>query len=140
MALAVRSSFSGEVSYMWLTSLFLRKEMSEKHDSRWRHWVAAGAFSAVMILGPVANAGDLKITLPKRSQLTPVQRLNREGVEALRKHHYEKAESLFYKAYLFDPDYPFTLNNLGYISELQGQVERAQRFYALAGQQRPEAR
>jgi Flp pilus assembly protein TadD len=81
----------------------------------------------------------LKITLPKRSQLTPVQKLNREGVEAIRKHNYEKAESLFYKAYLFDPDDPFTLNNLGYISELQGQVERAQRFYALAGQQRTEA-
>ena len=88
---------------------------------------------------PQAAARDLKITLPKRSQLTPVQKLNREGVEAIRKHNYEKAESLFYKAYLFDPDDPFTLNNLGYISELQGQVERAQRFYALAGQQRTEA-
>jgi Flp pilus assembly protein TadD len=88
---------------------------------------------------PHAVARDLKITLPKRSQLTPVQKLNREGVEAIRKHNYEKAESLFYKAYLFDPDDPFTLNNLGYISELQGQVERAQRFYALAGQQRTEA-
>src|ERR1700719_281714 len=86
-----------------------------------------------------AEARDLRITLPKRSQLTPVQKLNREGVEAVRKHNYEKAESLFYKAYLFDPDDPFTLNNLGYISELQGQVERAQRFYALAGQQRTEA-
>src|ERR1700732_5349281 len=88
---------------------------------------------------PRAMARDLKIIVPKRSQLTPVQKLNREGVEAIRKHNYERAESLFYKAYLFDPDDPFTLNNLGYISELQGQVERAQRFYALAGQQRTEA-
>ena len=47
-----------------------------------------------------AQAGDLKITIPKRSTLTPVQRLNREGVEAVRKHNYAKAEQLFYKAYL----------------------------------------
>src|SRR6266568_2397644 len=84
---------------------------------------------------PRAQAGDLKITLPKRSKLTPVQRLNREGVEAVRKHDYSKAEELFYKAYLFDPDDPFTLNNLGYISELQGQVDRARKFYALASEQ-----
>jgi Flp pilus assembly protein TadD len=79
-----------------------------------------------------ARAGDLRITIPKRSQPTPVQRLNREGVEALRKHQFEKAKALFYKAYLFDPGDPFTLNNLGYIAELEGQVERAQNFYALA--------
>ena len=60
-----------------------------------------------------AHAGDLKITIPKHSKLTPVQRLNREGVEAVRKHNYKKAEQLFYKAYLFDPDDAFTLNNLG---------------------------
>ena len=86
-----------------------------------------------------AQAGDLKINIPRRSTLTPVQRLNREGVEAVRKHNYAKAEQLFYKAYLFDPDDPFTLNNLGYISELQGQVDRAQSFYALAGEQSSEA-
>src|ERR1700681_728198 len=90
---------------------------------------------------PFTPAADraLKISIPKRGKLTPVQQLNRDGVEAVNKNQFEKAESLFYKAYLFDPDDPFTLNNLGYISELQGQVERAQRFYALAGQQRTEA-
>ncbi len=84
-------------------------------------------------------AGDLKITIPKRSKLTPVQRLNREGVDAVRKHNYSKAEQLFYKAYLFDPDDAFTLNNLGYIAEMQGQIDRAQRFYALASEQSSEA-
>jgi len=90
---------------------------------------------------PVAKAADraLKISIPKRGKLTPVQRLNREGVEAVQKNQLEKAESLFYKAYLFDPDDPFTLNNLGYISELKGEVERAQRFYDLASQQETEA-
>src|SRR5271154_933728 len=86
-----------------------------------------------------AQAGDLKINIPKRSTLTPVQRLNRDGVDAVRKHNYAKAEELFYKAYLFDPDDPFTLNNLGYISELQGQIDRAQRFYALAAEQSSDA-
>src|SRR5579863_7969994 len=94
---------------------------------------------AVMLASQWAQAGDLKITIPRRSKLTPVQRLNREGVEAVRKHNYSKAEGLFYKAYLFDPDDAFTLNNLGYISELQGQVDRAQKFYALAAEQSSEA-
>jgi len=86
-----------------------------------------------------ARAGDLKVTLPKRSEPTLVQRLNRDGVGALLKHQYEKAERLFYKAYLFDPGDPFTLNNLGYISELQGQLERAQKFYSLASEQASDA-
>jgi Flp pilus assembly protein TadD len=99
------------------------------------------AIMAVMVgSGPQnAWAGDLKITLPKRSQLTPVQRLNREGVDAIRKQQYEKAETLFYKAYLFDPADPFTLNNLGYVSELQGQVARAQKLYGLASEQATDA-
>ena len=94
---------------------------------------------AVMLASQWAQAGDLRITIPRRSKLTPVQRLNREGVEAVRKHNYSKAEGLFYKAYLFDPDDAFTLNNLGYISELQGQVDRAQKFYTLAAEQSSEA-
>ena len=106
-----------------------------------KHWLVIGLMAAMGpgIGLPSAQARDLKINIPKRSKLTPVQRLNREGVEAVRKHNYKKAEKLFYKAYLFDPDDPFTLNNLGYISELQGQLDRAQRFYALAAEQSSEA-
>jgi Flp pilus assembly protein TadD len=88
--------------------------------------LVAAAFSSI------AFARDIKIEIPKRSHLTPVQRLNRDGVEALRKHEYQKAEKIFYKAYLYDPDDPFTLNNLGYISELKGDVQRAHEFYSLA--------
>jgi Flp pilus assembly protein TadD len=77
----------------------------------------------------------LAINIPRRSELTPVQRLNREGVDAVTKRQYEKAESLFYKAYLYDPADPFTLNNLGYIFEVQGEVERARKFYTLASEQ-----
>jgi Flp pilus assembly protein TadD len=112
--------------------------MSRKVKS-WKSWFAAGIVSLSIAGGPQARAGDLKITLPRRSHMTPVQRLNQEGVEAIHKHSYEKAETYFYKAYLLDPDDPFTLNNLGYISELQGQVDRAQRFYSLAGQMATDA-
>src|SRR5260221_3698137 len=108
-----------------------------------KRWLLIGLLGSSVGIAAVgsqfAQAGDLKITIPRRSTLTPVQRLNREGVEAIRKHNYSKAEQLFYKAYLFDPDDPFTLNNLGYISELQGQVDRAQRFYALALEQPTDA-
>jgi Flp pilus assembly protein TadD len=105
----------------------------------WKTWIA-GIFIVISIGAcPRARAGEIKITLPKRSHLTPVQKLNQEGVKDVAKHRYEKAEALFYRAYLLDPDDPFTLNNLGYISELQGEVDRALNFYQLAGEQATEA-
>jgi len=89
---------------------------------------------------PLASAKEGKvINIPLRSKLTPVQRLNREGVEAVKKLQYEKAEQLFYKAYLYDPADPFTLNNLGYVAEIQGQLDRAHKFYQLAAEQGSDA-
>jgi len=79
------------------------------------------------------QARDFRINIPKKSLSTPVQQLNREGVEAVLKNQYDKAKALFYKAYVLDPGDPFTLNNLGYIAELEGQQDRAQAFYGLAG-------
>lgn len=99
--------------------------------------VTVAALSALCLRSAVA--GDLKLQIPRHSKLTPVQRLNREGVESVRKHNYSKAERLFYKAYLLDPDDAFTLNNLGFISEMQGELDRAQRFYELASQQSSDA-
>src|SRR5690348_16682725 len=90
--------------------------------------MACAAFQA-------AWAGDIRITIPRHSELTPVQKLNREGVEAVQKHDYEKAEAIFYKAYLYDPSDPFTLNNLGYISEMRGKLDDAQKFYDMAAKQ-----
>jgi Flp pilus assembly protein TadD len=83
-----------------------------------------------LLLGAMAaGAQQLRIPLPKKSKYTPVQQLNRDGVAALKKHDIGKAKQLFYKAYLIDPNDPFTLNNLGYVSELEGNLERAQRYY-----------
>lgn len=105
-----------------------------------KRWLLGLAlFTAAELTSPCAQAGDIKITIPRRSKLTPVQRLNREGVEAVRKHNYKKAEELFYRAYLFDPGDAFTLNNLGYIAELQGQIDRAQHLYSLAAEQSSDA-
>jgi Flp pilus assembly protein TadD len=110
----------------------------------WKSWFIRGLLMIALASSGshFAQAGeikDLKISIPRPSKLTPVQRLNREGVEAIRKHKFSKAEQLFYKAYLFDPGDPFTLNNLGYISELQGQIDRAQHYYQLAAEQSSEA-
>jgi Flp pilus assembly protein TadD len=84
---------------------------------------------SLMCGGVAAHAQQLRIPLPKKSKFTPVQQLNRDGVAALKKHDISKAKRLFYKAYLIDPNDPFTLNNLGYVSELEGSLERAQRYY-----------
>ena len=93
------------------------------------------ALAAVALLAASGWAKELRITIPRASKLTVVQRLNREGVEAARKRQPEKAQALFYKAYLYDPTDPFTLNNLGYAAALQGDAGRAQNFYALAEKQ-----
>lgn len=93
------------------------------------------ALAVTLCVAAQAWAGDLRINIPRRGELTPVQRLNRDGVAAVKKHEYDKAKALFYKAYLYDPGDPFTLNNLGYVSEMQGDMDHAQKFYALASEQ-----
>src|SRR5947209_20371978 len=92
-------------------------------------------FAAAVLLVSLAHAGGLRLTIPKHSSATPVQKLNREGVKEIQRHRLARAERLFYRAYLIDPDDPFTLNNLGYISELQGKIDRAQRYYQLAAKE-----
>ncbi|HEY6352794.1 MAG TPA: tetratricopeptide repeat protein [Candidatus Angelobacter sp.] len=86
-------------------------------------------FCLLLVRTLSAEDRTLRIPLPKKSKYTPVQQLNRDGVQALKKHDVNKAKRLFYKAYLIDPNDPFTLNNLGYVSELEGDSDRAQRFY-----------
>ena len=55
--------------------------------------------------------------------------------DAVKNHRYEGNGDAFYKAYLCDPADQFTLNSLGYISELRGELEIAHRFYMLASMQ-----
>ena len=100
---------------------------------RYIGWIAC--LTLAMATGAAWGRDGHVIKIPRRSELTPVQKLNRQGVEAVKKRDYKGAEALFYKAYLYDPADPFTLNNLGYISEVQGNLDRAQKFYALAAEQ-----
>ena len=51
----------------------------------------------------------------------------------------KKPSSFSIKAYLLDPEDPFTLNNLGYVAELEGDADRALRYYALAARQHTDA-
>lgn len=115
---------------------FHRKPVQQPHNAAGLRIAFATLLGALVLACPSANAAlKLRITIPKRSEFTPVQRFNREGVRAIQRHEYPKAESLFYKAYLYDPADPFTLNNLGYISELEGHLDRAVKFYKLAEEQ-----
>src|ERR1700677_3817269 len=103
--------------------------------------VAIPGLLAMQLLAVSAQsfAGDLKIPIPRKGVSTPSQKLNREGVAELKHGHQKKAKKLFYKAYLLDPDDPFTLNNLGYVSELDGDADRALRYHALAARDRTNA-
>src|SRR5450755_4681611 len=99
-----------------------------------------GCLALQLLAGtPNASARDLRVSIPERSISTPTQRLNREGVAQLKHGHQEKAKRLFYKAYLLDPDDPFTLNNLGYVAELEGDADRALRYYALGARDHTDA-
>src|SRR5438309_4784136 len=115
---------------------FVQRELLQTEYMR-RSVILTSALTLGMLL-PV-QAKDLRVRLPKKSKTTPVQNFNRAGVNALEKHDYTHAKKLFYKAYLLDPNDPFTLNNLGYVAELEGDVDRAQRFYGLSAAMNSEA-
>ena len=97
-----------------------------------RNFVALIALALLLNLPATAKDKEIRISLPKRSHPTPVQKYNQDGVKALQKQNVDAARKQFYKAYLLDPNDPFTLNNLGYMAELDGDVDRAQRYYDLA--------
>lgn len=110
-------------------------------NGRWRSslrysWLMLGLLLAC---GGNSWAGDLHVNIPQRAIVTPAQKLNRDGVAELKHGHREKAKRLFYKAYLLDPQDPFTLNNLGYVAELEGDADRALRYYALASKDQTDA-
>src|SRR5438094_9110669 len=90
---------------------------------------------ASLLATPWAHAQSLRINLPKHTDRTPVQKINQDGVKALKQQHLEKPERLFYRAYLIDAEDPFTLNNLGYVSALRGKVDRTERYYELSAKE-----
>ena len=63
-----------------------------------------------------------------------VAELNLRGVSAVNRNDLRAADAAFRKAYALDPNDAFTLNNIGYVSELEGDQETAQFFYDHARQ------
>jgi Flp pilus assembly protein TadD len=61
-----------------------------------------------------------------------VARLNLRGVSALNRNQPANARKLFEQAYQIDPNNAFSLNNMGYVSEIQGDRETADFYYAKA--------
>jgi tetratricopeptide (TPR) repeat protein len=60
--------------------------------------------------------------------------LNLRGVSALNRNDPDAARHYFEQAYKLNPTDAFTLNNMGYLSELDGDRETADDFYARARQ------
>jgi Flp pilus assembly protein TadD len=103
-------------------------------------FATSGLLAMLLLAGPSQGfASDVHVPIPERGVSTPSQKLNRDGVAELRRGHQNKAKRLFYRAYLLDPEDPFTLNNLGYVAELEGDADRALRYYALAARDHTDA-
>jgi Flp pilus assembly protein TadD len=61
-----------------------------------------------------------------------VARLNLRGVSALNRNDWRDARQYFEQSYALDPGNAFSLNNLGYLAEKDGDFETAQEFYEKA--------
>ena len=57
-----------------------------------------------------------------------VAELNLRGVSAINRNDLHTADADFRKAYALDPSNAFTLNNVGYVAELEGDQETAAVF------------
>ena len=76
------------------------------------------------------NAKNLRSRL--EAQKTPeekVAELNIRGVSDINRNDLPAAEQAFRNAYSLDPNNVFALNNIGYLSEIEGDRETAQFFY-----------
>jgi Flp pilus assembly protein TadD len=79
------------------------------------------------------NAKELRAHLARRNDLQEqVAELNLRGVSAVNRNDLRAAEQDFRKAYALDPNNAFSMNNIGYVSEMQGDQETAQFFYERA--------
>jgi hypothetical protein len=58
--------------------------------------------------------------------------LNLEGVSALNHNEPQEAEDFFRQAYRLDPQNAFSMNNMGFLSEVYGDEETAADFYSHA--------
>ena len=99
---------------------------------RFRSWVASGFLLVLILAAAPAQAADLRIKISKRTKATPVQQLNQEGVKELARNDTALSQARILPCLPYRSRRTFYLNNLGYVAEIEGQLERAQKFYDLA--------
>src|SRR5258708_28220975 len=135
-------------SIFTLNNMGVAKEMGGESEAALRYYDSAAAAqsdaAAVVTLNrtwrgkPVTemaaqNAKNLRSRL--EAQRTPEERvaeLNIRGVSDINRNDLAAAEQAFRNAYALDPNNVFALNNIGYLSEVEGDRETAQFFYQRA--------
>ncbi|MGB7603721.1 MAG: tetratricopeptide repeat protein, partial [Candidatus Sulfotelmatobacter sp.] len=133
-----------------LNNMGVAKEMEGESQEALRYYDSASAIdsdaAAVVTLNrswrgkPVAqmaaeNARNLRNRLQTQMNLElQLAELNTRGVSALNRNEPKAAEQDFLKAYALDPNNAFANNNIGYLSEIEGDRETAQFFYDRAQQ------
>jgi Flp pilus assembly protein TadD len=81
------------------------------------------------------NAKALRDHLARSQDIAEqVAELNLRGVSAVNRNDLRSADEDFRKAYALDPNSAFAMNNIGYVSEIEGDRETAQFFYDRARQ------
>jgi len=76
------------------------------------------------------SAKELRDRLARENGVTEqVADLNLRGVSAVNRNDLQTADADFRRAYALDPNDAFTLNNIGYVAEIEGDRETAQFFY-----------
>ena len=76
------------------------------------------------------NAKQLRARLEgQKTAEEQVAELNIQGVSDVNRNDFTAAEQAFRKAYSLDPNNVFALNNVGYLSEIEGDRETAEFFY-----------
>ena len=76
------------------------------------------------------NADNTGVVLAQAGDIDArVARLNLQGVSAMNRNDRKTARADFIAAYKLDPGNSFAINNMGYLSELDGDKERAQVYY-----------
>src|SRR5581483_10023838 len=83
------------------------------------------------------NANTLREAMQKTASVPDqVARLNLRGVSALNRNDRRQARDYFEQAYKLDPGDAFTLNNMGYVAEMDGDRETANFYYEKAEEAR----
>jgi Flp pilus assembly protein TadD len=70
-----------------------------------------------------------RLAAEEGSREVKVAELNIRGVSAVNRNDMKAADQAFRSAYALDPNNAFAVNNIGYVSEIEGDRETAQFFY-----------